>query len=1388
MIGLNSHASSVAVLMNAACKMYDLRGAICAGALVLCTTVFLAIPAAADVIEIGDAVVTGFSGIKAADDVPTEGDPFDEDFIDLNGTSMQIRRFDPDAPPAGQLIDAPNVFSVKAGQVGQVFAIGLDNGDGFDPLKTTPDIYLGATSAFGIQIVRPDTDGDGRPERIKRGDRDAEWMQGQFGPDGGPGSIWKVDGKTGDVSLFATIPGNTGPGIGDIAYDKASRQFFVSDLDTGLIHRLRADGTVIDSFDHGETGLPAAGLPAVADDGEFMNIKSASFDALNSATWGLAPPERMVWGMALYGGRLYYAVAAGPEVWSVGINLDGTFAGDPRREIDVVGTPGKFPISDIAFDNKGYMYVAQRGGIQGSYTYSNFTKPKKSVVFRFQREVPDDPETPGIWVPIPEEYAIGFPPDYRNTSGGIALGYGYDRDESGNVSRGACDLMIWSTGDALRNDPTLVAELADGGPKIVHGLQGNDRHLIRPDNEPPMAAYFVDYNGEFGDRRNTGHVGDIEILQPCDKAADYGSYTPLPEPPTEVTPSEEFNLRIEKRAIGPCVAGGLGFLCDYVVRVTNTGPDPYIGPVIVKDQLPAAPAGAVMTFSPQPPWLCLEILPSEHQCTYDPAVLWPGDSVDLFVNVDLPAAYPLCYIDNAAGLVWPLGLGDANPADDFDIGTALIPAAHCPPPGGDTTNLKIEKFPWTPFCQEDPAAFVCRYFVIVRNMGPGVYNDTIKVAETVPAGTTATFALQPPWNCAGAGPNYSCEHEPVILNPFEGVVLGATVTVPKPLAAGLNCNVTNKASIAYAAGGSDQNTDPSDDEAEATAIIPALCPALPLWNNLKLEKSGPDDRCPVVGANWECEFTLKVTNGPQPYTSEIALFDVLPFGTPAGATIDFQPPADWNCGSLLFFPNAYGCSSANPTLAAGASVEIPMTVKVPVGPGTSCSVNNNAQIVKAPPGTLLNVFGGDDTASASAEFQTVVNGDGTMFCAWPAKAGPKPPIKQPEPEEEPTVCPQGWTPTPIPGKCCPYKTYWNGARCTRNVEPPPPPPPPPPQIDCWNGWFEIGPKQTKSYIRRGYKVTTRRKGNQKIWCARKGTPPPPIDCWNGWFEIGAKQTKSYVRKGYKVRPRREGNQKIWCAQEGTPPPPIACPPPAIGKLPFCKCGPGYKGTWPICKEIEPPPCKRGDVKCQCKLKGLPYNRKTGKCGYDPSPPNPKKECLKKGWKWKDNRCVKPLSPKQTCLKKGWIWASYRCVKPTSPKQECLKKGWKWTNNRCVKPTSPKQTCLKKGWKWTNIRCVKPSNPKQKCLKKGWKWTNNRCVKPSNPKQTCLKKGWKWKDNRCVKPKKTCPKGYVGKPPNCKKANFNKLRNPNKKKQIFGGKRRKENLNDPRKLVRALRPR
>ena len=526
----------------------------------------------------------------------------------------------------------------------------------------------------------------------------------------------------------------------------------------------------------------------------------------------------------------------------------------------------------------------------------------------------------------------------------------------------------------------------------------------------------------------------------------YGRYVPLPEVPENYPPIGEppygFNLRLDKAAVpGTCLAGGLGFLCDYVVRVTNTGPDPYVGPIVVNDKLPAAPAAAVMTFAPQPPWLCLAISPTEHQCTYDPAVLWPGESVDLYVNVDLPAAVAQCHLDNAAGLVWPLEWGDADPADDLDWATALVPGAACPPAAGNETNLKIEKFPWLPVCQDMGANYLCRYVVTVRNTGPGVYNGSIKVDEKIPAGTTATFAPLAVWNCAGAAPAYTCEHDPVVLNPGNGVALGAFVTVPKPLAVGLSCQATNKARIVEAAGGTPQNTSPADDEAEATAFLPGLCPILPLLNNLKLEKTGPADRCPVAGANWACKFKLKITNGTKLYNSELQVLDALPFGTPVGTTIDFTPPAGWNCGGVL--GNIYACSSANPNLAPGASVEIPMTVKVPVGPATPCMVNNNAQIIKAPPGTLLNIFNNDDFDSASAQFQTVVKPDGTFICVWPAMGGGEPPLTTPpaeepkdEPDEPEQQCPQGWTKTPVPGKCCPHGTAWDGERCRRGETPP----------------------------------------------------------------------------------------------------------------------------------------------------------------------------------------------------------------------------------------------------------------------------------------------------------------------------------------------------------------
>lgn len=143
----------------------------------------------------------------------------------------------------------------------------------------------------------------------------------------------------------------------------------------------------------------------------------------------------------------------GPQIWSVGITKDGGFAADARWELEIAGQPGAYPVSDIAFSQTGAMILAQRAPIAGSYDYSAFTKPGEPRVLRYWLKDKDDPPSPGLWKPTPQEYAIGFAGTYRNTDGGVALGYGYGAD--GTLDPKACEAALWSTGQNLRNNPAL---------------------------------------------------------------------------------------------------------------------------------------------------------------------------------------------------------------------------------------------------------------------------------------------------------------------------------------------------------------------------------------------------------------------------------------------------------------------------------------------------------------------------------------------------------------------------------------------------------------------------------------------------------------------------------------------------------------------------------------------------------------------------------------------------------------------------------------------------------------------------------------------------------------------------------------------------------------------
>jgi hypothetical protein len=274
------------------------------------------------------AAIAGFSGVKLATESVAVGvNPVDQTVLDTEGASS--RAFDIGNlgnATGAQVAVPPQLLDIKARDVGQIFGLAFDTG----AANGVPNLYAAATSKFGLQIAGV-PDAKGVPTRLKTGSPGAKFMEGQFGglTGAGPGSVYKLDGATGSVSVFANIA-NTGPALGGIAIDAKSRSLYVSDLDSGIIHRFAldtADAAPATSgaamFDHGVSARPAQKLEAIADDNQKLDLSSAAFKPADPATWGLTQAERRVEALAVHDGRLFYGVASGPEVWSVGLAADG---------------------------------------------------------------------------------------------------------------------------------------------------------------------------------------------------------------------------------------------------------------------------------------------------------------------------------------------------------------------------------------------------------------------------------------------------------------------------------------------------------------------------------------------------------------------------------------------------------------------------------------------------------------------------------------------------------------------------------------------------------------------------------------------------------------------------------------------------------------------------------------------------------------------------------------------------------------------------------------------------------------------------------------------------------------------------------------------------------
>jgi hypothetical protein len=490
----------------------------------------------------GEAFVTRFSGTTGTG---AEGDELAIDTESPVGSIIDLRS--PGQPPQGQhWIDEPQRQPLKAADVGQIFGVALDG-------ENPPNIYVTATPAFGLH----------------RTSDNAQWMPGMWGP-GGPAAVYKLDRANGyRPTLFAQLGvagrANTGASLGNIAFDRWNRQFFVSDLESGMIHRVRVDGADLGAYDHGtqgrgsfldaEGGQPG-GLPPIAFDpssGARIDDCPTPFSTTPEC-WNLAASGRRVWGVGVSRNaktgevRLFYAVSSSPaygnagwdqlpedekrnSVWSVRLGPDGDFAGDVRREFllpDFFQAPGDIaragyshPVSDITFPvcgTRAIMLVAERGGIRnlGLAEQNAFAEPHEARLLRYELD------HEGVWRAV-GRYDVGFrerqpeegPPAMQaNCAGGAAFGYGYDT-ANWTIARNQSDQFVWTTGDALCSslgpcNATGIGEARQTAP----GVQTNS----------PQPASDTEGLQQAGDVEVHGIQGIAEIaFQQLVPASAYGA-------------------------------------------------------------------------------------------------------------------------------------------------------------------------------------------------------------------------------------------------------------------------------------------------------------------------------------------------------------------------------------------------------------------------------------------------------------------------------------------------------------------------------------------------------------------------------------------------------------------------------------------------------------------------------------------------------------------------------------------------------------------------------------------------------------------------------------------------------------------------------------------------
>ncbi len=219
-------------------------------------------------------------------------------------------------------------------------------------------------------------------------------------------------------------------------------------------------------------------------------------------------------------------------------------------------------------------------------------------------------------------------------------------------------------------------------------------------------------------------------------------------------------LAVDKRHDGTTEPWRVGSRQRWEIVVSNTGPSPEHGPVVVTDTLPT---GLSLVSADGPGWSCASVGQSI-TCTHGRPVGLPSTAGLLAAGSALPpitvtvdvtaAAAPLLApaINTVSNSATVRGVTDTTPRDDVDQ-VRVEPVA----------DLSIAKSHSGSQLVGTDATFTLQ----VRNAGPSVAAAPVTVVDTLPAGLSFVSADGPDWSCAAVGQVVTC------TSPTDVAALGA---------------------------------------------------------------------------------------------------------------------------------------------------------------------------------------------------------------------------------------------------------------------------------------------------------------------------------------------------------------------------------------------------------------------------------------------------------------------------------------------------------------------------------------------------------------------------------------------------------------------------------------